>query len=212
MLAVMVFAPSPSFASAPSLPDWVLIKPGAVGYLADEGDKFDPPGRRIVCKNLEAYLHRNADDDAGCVERRAFGLVRVLRIVEHAAPVYAKGKIVLKEPIVAIASLSANWSGVVNGLAVLPVVPIGKRLVLHPGALGSRSPLVEVDREEKPVDGFVMGEATTVEVIGQHAPDNDYYRIRVKILTGKHRNEKVWTLLFTVYPANWMQDPANIVP
>lgn len=215
MIAVMSFTSIPALAASVSLPNWVIIKPGAVGYLDDEGagGKSDPSGRRTVCKNLAAYVHREEDDDAGCAARRAFGLVRVVRIVDHNALIYKKGTLVVKAPMVTIASLSGGWSGVVIGLAILPMAPIGTKLLLHPGALGSRSPLVKLKYGDKPADGFQISERTTVEVIGRHVPDNEHYPIKVRILTGKHRNENVWTLLYTVpYPAFWMQDPANVVP
>jgi hypothetical protein len=202
---------APARARTESLAPWMVIKPGAIAYLDDEGGQLNTPGRRIVCADLTAFLDlREVDGGRRCVVRHAFGLVKVERIVGRVA---LTKKAPQRVPIVAIHSLSEGWSGVVIGLALLPKVPIGARLELERGAGCSRSRDVRLVDGTTPADGFELTERTPIEVVRQVQPDSKHYPILVKILAGKHHDEHVWTLLFTSpYPAFWMQDPADIVP
>ena len=94
-------------------------KAGAVAYLDAEGDDSDPAAQRVICKDVEARIRLRDDgylllepigtSQGGCFVRRAYGLVRVKRIVAHGA-VIGKSRV----PLLAVTSLSGVHAATVR--------------------------------------------------------------------------------------------------
>jgi hypothetical protein len=218
-IAASVAICAPTVASAGQLPAWLVLRPGAVAYLASQGDDSDPPGQRVVCNDLSASKRLGSVDDLllkpigtaenGCFVRRAYGLVRVKRIVAHSEAIG-----VSRIPIVAVTSLSDGWSGITIGLALLPIIPRGVELTQQRGAYFFRSRAIEFVKKRVPVpkNGYIIDRPTTVRVLRQNVPDDNHNDLYVRVLTGAHRGTLVWTTLNYFPASNWMQDPANVIP
>lgn len=164
-----------------------MLRVGQVAYLAggesDERDNTTP-----VCRTLPqliALMHFQIDD---CPHRPRGTRV----IVTAIAPGFddpktsAFGKEI---PFTTIRPVNGTWSGVVEVIALQPIIPIGTQLVLS----GSSDPTMYPHYSGDPVNADVsLGNPVTVQVLEQHPPSEEC-DLHIRVLTGRLAGRDGWT-------------------